>query len=323
MAFSKTAAFDFLQRAHKRQRLAHAYLITGPHGSGKRELAMQLAALVNAASLDAKERTPDPDVHVAEPESKSRRIVIEQIRDLEKELRMSSTRGRKKVGIIFEADRLQIQASNALLKTLEEPPNHSLLLLTTSMPEVLPETILSRCICVPLDPGARRAASPLESELLEALRRFHAQDARGIAPAYGLIREFARLLASAREEIETENDAELKREETLYKQATDGKWLDDREEHYKALTESRYIEQRGRLVETLLEWWADVLRYQSGFERLDHPSFAKDTARLASRFTAVQALKKIAVCEELRENLNRNAQEQLAIEVAFLKLSAG
>ena len=86
---------------------------------------------------------------MAEPESKSRRIVIEQIRELEHALQMRSTNGRRKVVIISEADRLQPQAANAFLKTLEEPPSNSLLLLLTALPEALPDTIVSRCISIP------------------------------------------------------------------------------------------------------------------------------------------------------------------------------
>jgi DNA polymerase-3 subunit delta' len=318
MAFSKNTAFDLLQRAHKNKRLAHAYLITGPRGAGKRELAMQLAEMLNPRG--AGEGRPDPDIHIAEPESKSRRIVIEQIRNLEKELQMSSSRGQQKVGIIFEADRLQLQASNAFLKTLEEPPAHSVLLLTTSMPESLPDTIVSRCIAVPLEAQAGSEPSPLQQEFLESLVKFFSQKSRGIAPTYQLIREFTRLLATAREKIETEHEAQFESEQAHYKQTTESKWLEDREEYYKALTESRRIEQRGRLVENLLQWWADVARQQSGFGRLDLPGASPVTARLASELSPAQVMRNVTLCEELRANLERSIQEQLAIEVAFLKM---
>lgn len=320
MAFSKTAAFDFLRRAHQQNRFAHAYLITGPVGSGKRELASRLAALINDLP-PGEEPLKHPDVHTAEPESKSRRIVIEQIRELEKELQMCSTRGGKKVGIIFEADRLQIQASNAFLKTLEEPPKNSLLLLTSAQPETLPETILSRCIAVPLSAIARDD-SPLEKQLLKILQDYFQTNATGLPQIYGLVRRCTQLLQETRQQIQSEHDAELKNEETLYKQTTDGEWLDDRENYYKALTESRYIQHRFELVDTLLQWWADVLRHQQGCARLDQPGFAADTARIATRFSTQQVLQRIGHLEELRENFNRNVQEPLAIEVAFLKAFA-
>ncbi|HWB61438.1 MAG TPA: AAA family ATPase, partial [Chthoniobacteraceae bacterium] len=197
MAFPKEVALNFLRRANEQQRLAHAYLICGPQGSGKRALAADLAALVtdsagvrkvNGTALD------HPDVHVAEPESKSRRIVIEQVRELERELQMRSLLGGKKVGIIFDADRLKTEAANAFLKTLEEPPNNSLLLLTTAQPEALPDTILSRCISVTLSSAGKREPTAAEMKLLNALRDFFAKEAKGIAPAFGMVREFIQLL---------------------------------------------------------------------------------------------------------------------------------
>ncbi len=324
MAFSQTAAFDLLSRAHKQNRFAHAYLITGPTGSGKRDLAARLATLlIGPSAINHQPSTilQHPDVHTAEPESKSRRIVIDQVRELEKELQMRSTRGGKKVGIIFDADRLQIQASNAFLKTLEEPPNNSLLLLTSEHPEMLPETILSRCIAVPLSPAAREE-SPLEKQLLKILKDFFQTKATGLPQIYGLVRECTQLLQETRQQIQTGHEAELKKEETLYKQTTDSDWLDDREDHYKALTESRYIQQRFTLVDTLLQWWADVLRHQQGFAQLDQPGCAAETSRIAAQFSTQQVLQKIGHLEELRENFNRNVQEPLALEVAFLKVFA-
>src|SRR6184192_3270050 len=150
MAFSRTTALEYLRRAHDQNRLGHAYLITGPPGSGKELLAADLASLVNGTPVEDVFSAKARDIFVAQPESKSRRIVIEQIRDLEHALQMRASNGRRKVAIIVDADRLQPQAANAFLKTLEEPPKDSLLLLLSALPEALPETILSRCIAIPL-----------------------------------------------------------------------------------------------------------------------------------------------------------------------------
>src|SRR5947207_12079265 len=150
MAFSRTAALRYLRRAHEQHRLAHAYLISGSPGSGKQLLAAELASLVNGTSVNDVFSAKAREIFVAQPESKSRRIVIEQIRDLEHALQMRASNGRRKVAIISDADRLQPQAANAFLKTLEEPPKDSLLLLLSALPEALPETILSRCIAIPL-----------------------------------------------------------------------------------------------------------------------------------------------------------------------------
>ena len=70
---------------------------------------------------------------------KSRQIKIDQLRELEHALQMKASDGRRKVVIISDADRMGTQAANAFLKTLEEPPNNSLLLLLSAIPEVLPK----------------------------------------------------------------------------------------------------------------------------------------------------------------------------------------
>src|SRR5438270_1753695 len=186
MAFTPTAAIDYLSRAHQRGRLGHAYLISGPPGSGKRRLASDLSNLVSGTTAADVFTSPPPGVYLAEPESKSRRIVIDQVRALEHALQMRSPTGHRKVAIIADADRLQPQAANAFLKTLEEPPNDSLLLLLSAMPEVLPDTILSRCIAVPLAADEKAALSAEEKELVELLATAVGPAAKGVQPAYPL-----------------------------------------------------------------------------------------------------------------------------------------
>src|SRR5246127_1529434 len=171
MAFSRTTAFEHLRRAHKLNRLAHAYLITGPPGSGKQLLAADLASLANGTPAGDVFSAKAREIFVARPESKSRRIVIEQVRDLEHSLQMRARNGRRKVVIISDADRLQAQAANAFLKTLEEPPKDSLLLLLSALPEALPETILSRCIAIPLAREGQLQASNEEKNLVNLLQQ--------------------------------------------------------------------------------------------------------------------------------------------------------
>jgi DNA polymerase-3 subunit delta' len=320
MAFTRTAALEYLTRAHERGRLGHAYLISGPPGSGKRGLASDLSNLVAAAKSDDVFAAPPPGVFLAEPESKSRRIVIDQVRALEHVLQMRSSNGHRKVAIIADADRLQPQAANAFLKTLEEPPNDSLLILLSAMPEVLPDTILSRCVAVPLAAAEERALSGEETELIQLLGEVAESKGQGIQPAYQLARGFHRLLAQIRETIQEENGAALKRDETRYRNTTDGAWLDEREDYYKALTESQYVRQRARLVEILFLWWSDVLRANSRIARRELPKAKKQTEALAARLKTPDILRRIRRLEELRDHLGRNIQEALAVEVAFLSV---
>jgi DNA polymerase-3 subunit delta' len=320
MTFTRHGAFEYLSRAHENGRLAHAYLISGPPGSDKRGLASDLASLVTGATSTDVFASQPPGVYVAEPESKSRRIVIDQVRALEHALQMRTSGGRRKVAIIAEADRLQPQAANAFLKTLEEPPNDSLLLLLSSMPEILPDTILSRCIALPLAPEEKRELGAEEQELVELLGTVATPAAKGVQHPYRLARGFHRLLAQIREAIQQENAAALKRDEIRYKNTTDGAWLNGREDYFKALTESQYLRQRSRLVEILFLWWSDVLRANTGVSRRELPAASHQTRLLGEKLSTSEILRRFRRLEEMRDHLGRNIQEALAIEVAFLSI---
>jgi DNA polymerase-3 subunit delta' len=320
MAFSRKTALRYLKRAHEQDRLAHAYLISGPAGTGKRQLAAELAELVNGTECSAVFSTSARDIFVAEPESKSRRIVIEQVRELEHALRMRAVSGRRKVAIISDADRLQTQAANAFLKTLEEPPKDSLLLLLTALPEALPDTILSRCIAISLEANGSTVVRSENKRLRELLDKSAANQAWNISCAYGLAQEFQVLLRSVRDEIKSETQAALRQEEARYRNATDGTWLDEREDYYKALAESLYLQRRADLVDILLIWWTDVLRAATGIERRELTSSKAATSAIAKRFAPPEILRRIRAVEELRDHLGRNIQEALAIEVVFLNV---
>src|SRR6266404_7821590 len=267
MAFTRKAAIGLLRRAHDQKRLGHAYLISGPAGSGKREVAAELASTVNGTHAGDVFSSKAREIFVTEPESKSRRILIHQIRELEHGLQMRGAEGRRKVAIIAEADRLQPQAANAFLKTLEEPPANSLLLLLSALPEALPDTIVSRCISIPLATNGREAEIPERNELVELLRGAAREKNWGIQQVYRLQQGMQALLSHIKEQIKADNEQALENEEARYRNATDGAWLDDREDYYKALTESLYIQRRAMLIEVLVEFWSDVLHACTNVER--------------------------------------------------------
>src|SRR6516165_1395997 len=248
MAFSRKTALEYLCRAYEQNRLAHAYLITGPPSSGKQLLAAELASLVNGTPAQDVFTAKAREIFIARPESKSRRISIEQIRELEHALQMRAANSRRTVAIIPDADRLGGEAANAFLKTLEEPPKDSLLLLLSAVPEALPETILSRCIAIALASETEVHLKAEEEKLVKVLQQASRQTTWSIQFAYRLAQEFQQLLRAIREEVKRETDEALKREQARYKDATDGAWLEEREEYYKALTESLYLQRRAALV---------------------------------------------------------------------------
>lgn len=320
MSFSSAAAVEHLRRAYEQNRLAHAYLITGPTGSGKRTVAANLASIINGTDPEDVFGGKSAEILVAEPESKSRRIVIEQIRGLEHALQMRAADNRRKIVIVSEADRLQPQAANAFLKTLEEPPQNSLLLLLTGLPEVLPDTIASRCITIALRPPEVEEPPQESFELVELLAAAARETNWSVQLAYRIAQRVLRLLGSIREQIKAQCEDSLKQEENRYRNSTDGAWLDDREDYYKALTESLYIQRRAAVIELIFRWWSDALRASKEIPHCDVPSAKKETTLIAQRLGATEVLRRIRRLEDLRDHLGRNIQEALAIEVAFLQI---
>jgi DNA polymerase-3 subunit delta' len=313
MAFLVAEAIEHLVRAHELGRLAHAFLVTGPEGSGKRTLVNRLFSALNRVA----DPNRDPDLHLIEPESKSRRILVEQIRELEGGLRMRSIAGKLKFGVVIEADRMMPHAANAFLKTLEEPPSGSLLLLLTSLPDALLETIRSRCVVLSLRPAQARALAPAERDFLDRISEF--EQFWTVGSALTLARFFQDQLIRIRQDVEADHDEKLKQESDVYKAATDGKWLAREAERLDVLTESRYIAARTALVERLLEWFGDALRSRQGVTEMDLNDYREATARFGRQISVDELLDRLKALQELRENLFRNVQEGLAIEVAFLK----
>jgi DNA polymerase III subunit delta' len=315
MAFSSDQALTYLKAAHQQQRLAHAFLFAGPEGSGKHELARDFFCAVNGLE----EFDHHPDFHSIEPESKSRRILVEQVRALETGLRLRATAATWKFGVIYDADRLMPQASNAFLKTLEEPPGHSVLVLVTALPEALLDTIVSRCILIPLRPLGEPDLLPEARALLQAVDAYVNGNELSVTGALALARRFADSLSAVRMRIQSEHESSLKADQARYQQSTDGRWLEDREDQLAVLTESRYVKARARLVDYLVEWFGDAIRVQNGGATSDLPEFSAGTRRCAERYEPRELLRRMRPLEELIEHLGRNVQEALAIEVAFLE----
>jgi DNA polymerase III subunit delta' len=144
-------------------RLHHAYLFIGPDGVGKRTLALALAQAIHCTELEsdfcggcgacrAVQKGNHADVRLLEPLSNKRDISIQQVRELEKALSLRSFSGRQKVAIIDPATLMNWPAQNALLKTLEEPPQGCVLMLVASNAGGLLPTVRSRALAFSFAP---------------------------------------------------------------------------------------------------------------------------------------------------------------------------
>ena len=315
MPFSKESAFEQLSESRRAGRLAHAYLLTGPAGSGKSWLAAHLAALLLKCSPE--NALAHPDAHTVQPESKSRRIVIDQIRELEHSIQRRPLLASSKVAIIHDADRLQPQAANAFLKTLEEPPPGSLILLLSTRPKAILETARSRCIEIPLLEGTKRLPAAEEMAILEALKECLVDHAiPGVAEAFRFTRTLQSILLSLREKIASEYESLLRKETARYKQALDdSSWLDERTAQIKALVEAGALGERDRILQIVFDALGAALRVQHGLAP-ENPV----VDALARKMPTRDLLRRIDVLESLRYRLALGVQESLALESGFLEM---
>jgi len=317
---------DQLQRSLERGRLAHAYLFIGARGSGKEAVARTLAKAVNCEKKDHDtcdkcdacrriEAGNHPDIYWVRPESKSRRITVEQIRDFEKAVNLKASMARIKVGIVVDSDCMGEEASNAFLKTLEEPPAQTIIILLTAQPQRLLTTILSRCLKISFGAVAR-AESPYRGRMLPVLTKF---SSRSVAGVYQLHAAVTGLLQSLREEIreQVETEQNLDRYAEL-----DPKIRERLETQCEARIEGEYRAAREQVLEELYSWFGDVWLCVEQAEAglLEHPEQLAALQAAAVDLSPARAAGNLDAVEQIREALTRNINETLALEVGLLKL---
>ena len=151
-----------LDRAVSADRPAHAYLISGPPQIGKATLARSLALALDCQAAESARPCGQcrscqlinagkhPDAQLIEPDGA--RVKIDQVRALQHDLALRPIEGRYRVAIFDQFETATIEAQNALLKTLEEPPDYVVLIVLAADPELLLPTIVSRCQQMPLRP---------------------------------------------------------------------------------------------------------------------------------------------------------------------------
>jgi len=336
---------ELLQRSLQRGRLGHAYLFSGHQLEPLEALARTLAKTVNCQNPVKKNGTAidccdrclvcrkidhanHADIHWVRPESKSRIIRVEQIRGLIQELNLRPTEASYKVAILVAADRLKTEAANAFLKTLEEPPAHSMVLLLSTEPQRLLETILSRCLRLNFGGEGQRKLSAAEMEWLKKFSEIAAADQKSLLGRYRL----ADVVLNKLNEIKAGIDESLTARSPLEQYEDAEKELKERwEEELAAAIEAEYRRQRADLL-GLLQWWLRDVWLQTlgsgnstgeyreaGGSLLRFPQLS-GPSRVAQRISAPEASENLQVMEQLQRWLGTNVQEALALEVGLLKL---
>ena len=141
---------EFFKKSVKNKRLAHAYLFTGPAHLGKKTFALEIIRMLTGGEIDM---AVHPDILILEPKiietekgvKKESEISIDQIRKVQHQFSMFPYRASYKIALINQVEKMTSQASNCILKTLEEPNSKTILILITSKSELILPTIASRC----------------------------------------------------------------------------------------------------------------------------------------------------------------------------------
>lgn len=157
-------AIGFLRGVIASDKIAPAYLFTGIQGIGKRTTAMAFALLLNCVNpvdgdgckrCSSCKKISDgnhPDLIFIGPDQEKKAIGIDQIREINRHLAFSPVLGQRRIIVIDPAEKMSVEAANAFLKALEEPPPGNILILNVRDPDQLPSTIVSRCQRVPFKP---------------------------------------------------------------------------------------------------------------------------------------------------------------------------
>lgn len=319
MSFSLNQARQLLLHARQRGRLPHALLLTGTARAGTHQLAQAMAAELNGARADSLETLRHPMCRVLRPGSKSRKILIEDIRNVEPFLALRADEGETKLVIIQEADRMMEEAANAFLKTLEEPPPQTVIILITEQPSRLLTTILSRCVRVPLhEAGNTLHLSEAQQAFLPALAAALPLVGSDVA-ALALRADFQTLLTERKEQITKRLTAAIKAEAKAIAEGTDIRdWEVRQKDATAALIETEYLAEREQMLELLSLCLGQAVLLASHAPDV-HP-VTPEVATLADKLPIANLLQRMRALEALRTDLNFNVNEALTLDSHLLNI---
>ena len=299
-----------LYHAIASNRVAGAYLFVGVANVGKETVALNFAKSINCRTSDegacgtclSCRKADDgnhPDLQIIRPSGAW--IKIDQIRELQKRIIYRPLEGVRKVYILTEAERMNLEAANCLLKTLEEPPADSgLILLTTNLDALLP-TIRSRCQIIPFHP---LVVSELAGHLMERFDIDQSQALRVAATTGGAVGKALTLLqdgASFEEEIPEIMIANNRLDAFRIAE----KWT-----------------QQPEALDHLVTWYRDLVLLHQGApaDLLTHVHHVEQLKQLTARYSRLQLQSAIKAIFETKVMLQRNVNATLALEVLALKL---
>jgi DNA polymerase III subunit delta' len=336
-------AVALLRAGLRTDNISHAYLFTGPAGLGKRTLALAFAMTLNCeAHPPAGQKYPDvpcgicaacsrflrgahPDLTEINLQSQAqtlgesggkgkggppKELRIDAIREMQATVGLSPYSGRWKVYIIGDAERMNEEASNCLLKTLEEPPGHTIIILLAPDEVALLPTISSRCFTVPLREMPRR-------QVAQALQTLWEEDSEraelGAALSGGRL-GYAVSLLSDRDGLERRRKA--LQELSVLSAAHVNDRINSAAQYAKTFTDSR--SEVYELLQHWEGWWRDVIAVRSAPELVANVDQMQALQSSARKHGPEAALAAIALVQDTRQQLLENVNPRLALEALAL-----
>lgn len=316
-------AIKILTKSLKENKISSSYIFVGREGTGKKLTAIEFTKAVNCLNLNkdleacedcqscseiSKQRSPD--LKIIEPIKNS--IKIEQIREMRKEIGLKPFKNRKKIYIIDKAERMTIEASNCLLKTIEEPPYYAIIILICSKIDPILPTIVSRCQIINF---GLISSYKIKEFLLNKNKNIEKEKAEIISKlAQGSIGSALKLL-SAEEYF-------IRREEVLDYLSTisPGKYGDDIFTKVEKMVSE--IDRVEEILEMIKLWYRDILiikntgdqKYIANCDKLE---ILEEKSKIYSQEILIDILDYL---EKVEEYLIKNVNKRLIFERLYIKM---
>ena len=295
-------AKKYLSNSIKSNMISHAYMFEGPNGVGKNTMARELAAIL----LEMENLFNSPDYIEIKPDGNS--IKIAQIRKLQSDILFKPYKSYK-IYVIDEAQKMTVEAQNALLKTLEEPPKYAIIILITDNKESLLDTIKSRCEIIKFTPIPMR-------EVANYLTMSGVDEKRA-----SLLANFSRGSMKKAIELSESEDFHLMREEVQkYVETFLGGNLIEIMDIQSSI--EKYKDQITNVLDLMINYFRDIMMVKENVDNsmiinLDRLVFIKN---MSNKTTYSQLSKIIDIIEETKNKLRSNCNFNISIQVMTLNI---
>lgn len=311
-------AISVLQKQLESGRLGHALLLTGPAQIGKSLVAFRLAQAINCLnegkrpcgvcrSCSRIERGVHPDIIHVERETSS--IKIDTIRKMQQGLNVPPLEARDRIVIIHDLQYASGEAMDSLLKTLEEPPSRTRIIITASASEVLLPTIVSRCQIIPLRLVAPKIIADGVLEQAQALSEAAADEISRVSagrPGWALqaVQDEA-LLTWRSEAIE----------------ALKSLLVNNRSTRFEAAKDMAYADSLTEILEMWQSFWRDALLWSEGLpEQIVNVDQQTAFEQINEQTEQKQIVSAIRAIHNAQAAMERNANKRMVLDVMFLRL---